>query len=118
MEKRSENKDMNVKGHNDSHGGKNKNKIIFIYLLGREILYGRKKIVYAKTRIHTNRFTSGGFFDGGGTGAWTPEALDEATNSPESTSRADKSSTFAWKAEIRVWNKALKRCSFIFCGIL
>lgn len=43
MEKRSENKDMNVKGHNDSHGGKNKNKIIFIYLLGKEILYGRKK---------------------------------------------------------------------------
>lgn len=31
------------KMHNDSHGGKNKNKIIFIYLLGREILYGRKK---------------------------------------------------------------------------
>lgn len=77
-----------------------------------------KKIVYAKTHIHTNKFTSGGFFDGGGTGAWTPEALDEATNSPESTSRADKSSTFAWKAEMRVWNKALKRCSFIFCGIL
>lgn len=43
MEKRTEKKKTNCRGHDDSHGGKNKNKIMFIYLLGREIHYGRKK---------------------------------------------------------------------------
>lgn len=61
--------------------------------------------IYANPHIHTNSFTSGGFLDGSGADAWTPEALDEATVSLERTSRADRSSTFDWKAETRGSNE-------------
>lgn len=48
MEKRSENKDMNVKGHNDSHGGKNKNKIS--HKLSRKYLNKLRFCIYLKSR--------------------------------------------------------------------
>lgn len=69
----------------------------WLLLFTGETQYSKPKS-FTDMLTHTNGCTSGVFFVvEGGTGAWTPEALVEATKSPESKSRADKSSTLVWK---------------------